>query len=89
MNLFKKKNRKIKVEIYSKDDCHLCDEAKAVLLKVRDEFPFEFSDKDITRDEKIFAEFKEQIPIVFINGRKAFKFRVDEGDLRRKLKRLQ
>lgn len=88
MNLRKKKKRKIKVEIYSKEDCHLCDEAKAILLKVRKDFPFILKEIDITQNKKLFDEFKEQIPFIFINGRKAFKYRVNEKDLREKIKQL-
>ncbi len=84
----KKRSRKIKVEIYSKSDCHLCDEAKAILVKVQKTFPFDLVEIDITRDDKIFKKFKEQIPVVFVNGKKAFKFRVDEDTLRKKIKRL-
>lgn len=85
MSLLKKKNKNIKVEIYSKSDCHLCDEAKSVLLKVHKEIPFDFCEVDITNDQELFAEYKEQIPVVFINDRKAFKYRVNEKELRRKL----
>ena len=85
MNLLKEKSKKIKVEIYSKSDCHLCDEAKSVLLKVQKEIPFDFIEVDITRNRKLFTEYKEQIPVVFINNRKAFKYHVDERELRNRL----
>jgi len=85
MNLLKEKSKKIKVEIYSKSDCHLCDEAKSVLLKVQKEIPFDFFEVDITRNRRLFTEYKEQIPVVFINNRKAFKYHVDERELRNRL----
>ena len=82
MNLLKEK---IKVEIYSKPECHLCDEAKSVLVKVQQEVPFDFLEVDITSNRELFTEYKEQIPVVFICGKKAFKFRVNEKELRKKL----
>ncbi len=85
MNLLKEK---IKVEIYSKPECHLCDEAKSVLVKVQQEIPFDFFEVDITSDQELFTKYKEQIPVVFICGKKAFKFRVNEKELRRKLLRF-
>ena len=85
MNLLKEK---IKVEIYSKPECHLCDEAKSVLVKVHQEIPFDFLEVDITSNRELFTEYKEQIPVVFICGKKAFKFRVNEKELRRKLLRF-
>ncbi len=88
MNLLKENSKEIKVEIYSKSDCHLCDEAKSVLLKVQQEIPFDFFEVDITKNRKLFTEYKEQIPVVFICGKKAFKFRVNEKELRRQLLRF-
>jgi len=85
MNLLKEK---IKVEIYSKPECHLCDEAKSVLVKVQQEVPFDFLEVDITSNRELFTEYKEQIPVIFICGKKAFKFRVNEKELRRKLLRF-
>ncbi len=85
MSLLKSKSKKIKVEIYSKSDCHLCDEAKSVLSKVKQEIPFDFFEVDITSNRELFTEYKEQIPVVFICGKKAFKFRVNEKELRKRL----
>ena len=82
MSLLKEK---IKVEIYSKPECHLCDEAKSVLVKVQQEVPFDFLEVDITSNRELFTEYKEQIPVVFICGKKAFKFRVNEKELRKRL----
>ncbi|MCZ6820134.1 MAG: glutaredoxin family protein [Calditrichaeota bacterium] len=77
----------IKVEIFSKRDCPLCDIAKAILVKVQEEIPFELQTIDITGDRELFSEYKEQIPVIFINGSKAFKYRVDESELRKRLVR--
>ena len=88
MNLKKNTAQKIRIEIYSKNDCHLCEEAKAVLSKVQKEVPFELREIDITRDVMLFHKYKEQIPVVFVNDRKAFKFVVNEKKLRKKLSRL-
>jgi len=88
MNLLSRKKQKPKVEIYSKPDCHLCDEAKTVLQRVRSRRPFEMIDVDITNDQRLYNEYKEQIPVIFINGRKACKFRVDEKEFVKKLKQV-
>ncbi len=75
----------VTVEIYSKADCCLCDEARAVLDKVRADIPFDLQEVDIESDAELLRRYEEQIPVVFIGGFKAFKFRVDEAELRRKL----
>lgn len=66
----------IEVALYTKDECSLCDKAKEVILVVREQIPFEYVEVDITSDEAIYEEFREQIPVIFVNGRKAFKFHV-------------
>lgn len=88
MNLLKSSKKKVKIEIYSKADCHLCDVAKAILLKARQGIPFDFQEIDITDDPVLYEKYKEQIPVIFINGRKSFKYRVHEKELYKKLKRL-
>jgi glutaredoxin len=84
MNFRKSNKPRARVEIYSKPDCHLCDQAKAVLLRVRKRHPFELVEVDITQDAR-YAEFREQIPVIFVNARKAFKYRVDEREFIRTL----
>ena len=74
-----------KVELYTRKDCCLCDDAKAVLARVRAELPFEFFEIDVDGDERLRAEFGLEVPVVFVAGKKAFKYRVDETQLRRKL----
>lgn len=80
---------KVEVKVYSKEDCCLCDDVKKVLKRVQIDIPFETIEIDITKDSKNFEEYKDQIPVIFINGHKAFKYRVSENELRKKLKRLQ
>ncbi len=87
---FKKRSRKTtKVEIYSKSDCHLCEVAKATIAKAGKLYPLEIVDIDISTDPDLFSTYREQIPVVFIDGRKLFKYRVDEDKLRAILNRLQ
>jgi glutaredoxin len=74
-----------RVELYTKRDCCLCDEAKQVLARVRAELPFELAEIDIEGDPALLERFRTEIPVVFIGGRKAFKYRVDERALRRRL----
>ena len=77
----------MKVTIYSKPDCPLCDEAKEVLERVRASIPFELEEVDIRSDSELFDRFRYDIPVVFVDGNKAFKHRVDETALRRRLAR--
>ncbi len=67
-----------RVVVYSKPDCLLCDELKAQLRKLQQAHPFEWREVNILEDPDAFEKFKEEIPVVFINGKKAFKFHLDE-----------
>jgi glutaredoxin len=78
----------IRVEIYSRPGCHLCDEAKAVINRFRSRYAMELSVVDIDRDPELVAAYGEEIPVVFIDGVKSFKYTVDEKELERKLKLL-
>ncbi len=78
----------IQIEIYSRPGCHLCDEAKEVINRVRLRFPFTLRVINIETDPDLEKIYREQIPVVFINGNKAFKYHVDERELEKKVKKL-
>jgi len=73
--------------LYSRPECCLCEEMKAVLAQVRQGIPFALEEIDISADPELEARFGQEIPVLFVNGRKAFKYRLTAGELRRKLER--
>jgi glutaredoxin len=75
------------VTLYTRVGCHLCDVAKDVLDQVRRERPFDLTTVDIDTDPELVRAYGEQVPVVTIDGRKAFKFRVDAVALRDQLDR--
>lgn len=75
------------VEIYSRKDCCLCREARKVLQRVNKDIPFSLKDVDITTEESLFRRYREEIPIIFINGKKTFKFKVDEQEFRKRIRK--
>jgi glutaredoxin len=80
--------KSVEVEIYSRPGCHLCDEAKAVIEQVRRRFAFGLRVINIETDPELEKQYGEQIPVVFINGDKAFTYHVDESEFEEKVKRL-
>lgn len=78
----------IEVIVYSKPGCHLCDEVKGQLSRLRRLYPFELREANIMNDPGSFEKFKEEIPVVFINGRKAFKYRLDEKEFARRMEAI-
>jgi hypothetical protein len=76
----------IEVVLYTKPGCCLCDTVKAQLGKLRAMQPFELREVNILEDSVAFAKFHEEIPVGFVNGRKAFKYHLDEKAFLRQLK---
>lgn len=77
------------VEVLSKPDCHLCTEAKHLLQELQGMYSFTLREVNILDDQELSARYGEEIPVVFINGRKAFKYRIDVKQFVRRLRRLQ
>ncbi len=75
----------ITVVLYGRADCHLCDDARVVLERVRADVPFDLVERDIERDEALHRRYLERIPVVEVAGEEAFEFFVEEAELRRRL----
>ena len=73
------------VVLYGKEDCHLCDDARAVIERVRADIPFDLVERDITSDDALHRRYLERIPVVEVAGEEVFEFFVDEAELRRRL----
>jgi glutaredoxin len=73
------------VTLIGKPDCHLCDDARLVVDKVCGELGVPWEEKDITRDQGLYDEYWEQIPVVLVDGRQHTFWRVDERRLRKEL----
>jgi len=76
----------IEVVVYSKPGCCLCDEVKAKLEASRASHLFDLRVVNILEDHESYQRLQEEIPVVTINGKKAFKFYLDEEKF---LKRLE
>ena len=75
------------VVLYSKPGCCLCDEVKAQLERLERSHSFEWRVKNILEEPEAFQQFKEEIPVVFIDGKKAFKYHLNEDEFLRRLRR--
>ena len=71
--------------LYHAEGCHLCERARAVLESVRAEHPFELREVDIGGDPELEAHYREWLPVVEIDGERAFTYFVFADALRRKL----
>ena len=63
--------------MYSRDGCHLCDVVKETLAQVQGQADFQWREVDIDTDPELRQKYNDEIPVVFIDGRKSFKYRMD------------
>jgi glutaredoxin len=73
------------VTVYHAAGCHLCERAREVVRRVRETVPFELEEVDIGGDPSLEARYREWLPVVEIDGERAFVYYVDAAALRRKL----
>jgi len=69
------------VTLFHAQNCSLCEKARAVLDRVG----VRYKAVDITGVQDLEARYREWLPVVEIDGERAFVYFVDEGALRRKL----
>ena len=73
------------VVLYSRRGCHLCEIVKESLHKLERRGGFTWQEVDVDSDDQLRRRFTDEVPVVFIDGRKAFKYRMDERDFLRRL----
>jgi glutaredoxin len=73
------------VVVYSRKGCHLCDIVKETLAQIEGEADFQWREVDIDTDPDLRQKFTDEVPVVFIDGRKAFKYRMDGNQFLRVL----
>ena len=73
------------VTLYSRPGCHLCDEAREALARVREQAAFELEEVDIETDDALHARYLERIPVVALDGEELFDYFVDEAALVRRI----
>jgi glutaredoxin len=73
------------VTLYTRRNCCLCDDAKSVLHAARARVPFDYEEFDIDADPELRRLYNDEVPVIAIDGVKAFRYKVDMNEL---LKRL-
>ncbi len=76
------------VTLYGKPGCHLCDDARLAVERVRRDRAFELREVDVSLDPVLNRRFGERIPVVEIDGEEAFELGVRAADLEERLGRV-
>jgi glutaredoxin len=74
-----------RVVVYHAEGCHLCERARATVSALREEIAFDVEEIDISGDPALEARYREWLPVVEIDGERAFAYHVDAAALRRRL----
>jgi glutaredoxin len=74
-----------RVVLFHAEGCHLCERARSTLAEVWQEHRFDYAEVDIGGDPELEARYREWLPVVEIDGKRAFVYHVDRGGLLRKL----
>jgi glutaredoxin len=78
----------ITIEVMTRKDCCLCDDAKEIIEQVIAEMPAKLKMTDIESDPELLERYKEKIPVVLINGEESFVYKVHPITLRKKLEQV-
>jgi hypothetical protein len=73
----------MRVVLYGKPGCHLCDLAESRLLALRARHPFDFAKVDIRSDPALELRYGLTVPAVEVEGSLVSEGRFDEGAVRR------
>jgi hypothetical protein len=75
------------VALYVAEGCHLCERARETLSSLSDELDFRLREVDISGNAELEAGYREWLPVVEIDGERAFVYHVDPDGFRRRLAR--
>lgn len=75
------------ITLYTRRECCLCEEMKEVVRRVAGEFSLSVNETDVDTSDELRRLYGDEVPVLFINGRKAFKYRVTAADLKERLRR--
>jgi glutaredoxin len=76
-----------KVTVYSRQGCHLCEDAESILESLREELNFEIEVIDIDKDAELVKLYSDQVPVIHIDGIHHDFYKVDPTRFRSSLEK--
>jgi len=76
-----------RITLLTRANCHLCDEAKVALARVREATGEAWDEVDVDSDDVLAYEFGDRVPVVLLDGKEHGYWRVEEQRLLRDLGR--
>ena len=76
---------RVQVTLYTRPGCHLCDEAKEAMLAARCADEYTLDEVNIESDPRLLHSYRNDIPVILVNGIEVFRHRVDSEGFRREV----
>ena len=76
---------KPQVTLYTRTGCCLCVDAKQVIAAARERVDFDYAEIDIDTDKELVRLYNDEVPVITINRRKAFKYKINMNEFLKKL----
>lgn len=73
------------VLVYSRPECHLCEDAMDALRRLQAELGFALRECDISGDEALQRAYFERIPVIVVDGEEVCEYFVQEALVRERL----
>jgi glutaredoxin len=80
---------KVRIVIYSRPGCHLCQEAKQVIQASAIEEEYTLEEINIESDPDLLKRYRYDIPVITINGVEAFRHRLTAKEFLRKIQEAE
>lgn len=78
--------KKAQVRLYTRPGCHLCEEARAAMRAAGCEADYELAEVNIDEDPRLQARYALKIPVITINGREAFVYRLSPAEFKEQIR---
>jgi glutaredoxin len=73
---------KVRVILYTRPGCHLCDDAKEAMIAAGCADEYTLDEVNIESEPGLLRSYRHEIPVVLINGLEAFRHRVVSQEFR-------
>ena len=77
------------ITLYTREGCHLCEEAKSRILPLASEFRATLREVDIDDDPVLHGRYTDHVPVIFLGSRFVAQHRLDIAELRRRLQEVR
>jgi hypothetical protein len=74
--------------LVGKPGCRLCEAMRTVVAPVAAEMGLALDERDLRSDPELDALYRNDIPVLLLDGREVARHRVDEGGLRARLREM-